>query len=69
MSDARMQVEAIFRCPQCGGVPYKLFRRAPAEHPEVFTHLVWPTDPSVPPPMEATLRCPADQCVLTRSAA
>ena len=49
MSDARLLVEAIFRCPACNGIPYKLFRRSTPEHPEVFTHLVWPTDPSVPP--------------------
>lgn len=68
MSDARLLVEAIFRCPGCNGIPYKLFRRSTPEHPEVFTHLVWPTDPSVPPPLSPTLRCPTDGKELMREA-
>lgn len=69
MSEARMQLEAVFRCPSCGGTPYRLYRRSTEANPEIFTHLVWPAEPGVPPPTEATLRCPADQAVLTRSAA
>lgn len=69
MSDARLHIEAIFKCPSCGGVPYKLYRVSTAEHPDVFTHRLWPTDASLPPPMEAELRCPTDQTVLVRTAA
>lgn len=69
MSDARMEMEAVFRCPQCGGTPYRLYRRSTAANPEVFTHLVWPADPGVPPPTDATLRCPADHTELVRGAA
>lgn len=69
MSDARIELEAMFHCPSCQGTPYKLFRRSTSEHPEIFTHIVWPTEPGVPPPTSPTLRCPADHSVLVRGAA
>ena len=68
MSEARIQVDAVFRCPTCRGVPYKLFRRSTPEHPELFTHLVWPTEIGVPPPLSPTLRCPTDGAELQREA-
>lgn len=69
MTQARMEIEAVFRCPTCKGMPYKLFRRSTEANPDVFTHLVCPTDPSVPPPLEPTLRCPRDGADLVRGTA
>lgn len=69
MTERHLQLEAIFRCPQCGGTPYRLYRRSTEANPEIFTHLVWPTEPGVSPPASATLRCPADGCELARGAA
>lgn len=69
MSDARMEVEAVFRCPQCGGTPYRMYRRSTDANPDVFTHVVWPTEPGVPPPANPTLTCPNDGTMLARSAA
>ena len=68
MSDARLEVEAIFRCEKCGGAPYKLYRRNTAEHPEIFTHVIWPTEQGVPPPLTPTLICPVDGEPLKREA-
>ena len=70
MIDARLELEASFKCPSCGGIPYRLFRRATADHPDIFTHVLWPTDPSILPPSDPrTIVCPTDGSALTRIAA
>jgi len=68
MSDVRLEVEARFRCGTCNGTPYKLYRRNTAEHPEIFTHVVWPTAEDIPPPLTPTLTCPVDGAPLVREA-
>lgn len=67
MSDIKMEVETSFRCPKCNGEPYRLYRRQVKPGAEVFEHLLWPTDPSVPPPLSNTdLRCPNCNVTLER---
>jgi len=67
MSDARLELEATFHCASCHGIPFRLFRRATAEHPDIFTHILWPTDPSILPPADASkIVCPTDGAALRR---
>jgi len=67
MSDARLELEATFKCPSCSGIPYRLFRRATADHPDIFTHILWPTNPSILPPADPrTIICPTDGTPLQR---
>ncbi len=67
MTDTRLEIEATFKCPTCGGTPYKLYRRNTPERQEVFTHVLWPTDRAILPPLDTkTLRCPKDETPLVR---
>ena len=69
MTGARLELEATLKCPTCGGIPYKLFRRSTPEHPEIFTHVLWPSDPGILPPADPRgLVCPNDATVLVREA-
>lgn len=67
MTDTRLELEATFKCPTCSGVPYKLFRRNTPEHPEIFTHVLWPTELGILPPTDHRyVMCPNDGATLVR---
>jgi hypothetical protein len=63
MTERRLEREAIFRCRDCRGTPYVLYRRQnmqpSGELLQTFQHQLWPASPDVPPPLHPEdLRCP-----------
>ena len=67
MSDIKLEVDGVFRCPQCDRTPYRLYRRQTKPGSEIFEHVVWPTDKGIlPPAISSDLRCPKCNVSLKR---
>ena len=64
MPDRRLEIDAVLRCPHCGGTPYTVFRR---QHQQAdgtplpsWEHVLWPAHPGVPPPRTPERICCPD---------
>lgn len=68
MAERRMELDAVLKCPHCGGAPYKVFRRQHAnfvgtDREQLLTsyeHVLWPAHPDVPPPKTPERICCPD---------
>ena len=45
-----LELDSVLRCPQCRGVPFRLYRRRVAPESPVWESVLWPASPDVPPP-------------------
>ena len=73
MSERRLELDARLQCPQCGGVPYLVYRRQHAQADGTllpsFEHILWPTHPALHPPAQPErMLCPACRTELRRVA-
>lgn len=69
MTEPRLEVEADLVCPKCQGHPFRLYRRETKPESGIFTHQLWPTDPSIPPPVSVSqILCPTCRVECRRAA-
>lgn len=71
--DPRLDLDSVLKCPECGGVPYRLFRRENRQKDGTplgtWEHVLWPASPDVAPPRDsAKVCCPDCGCELRRAA-
>lgn len=69
----RLELDAVLRCPACGGVPYRVFRRQHVQADGTglpsWEHVLWPSTPDLPPPIDHRhLVCPDCRLELQRVA-
>lgn len=61
--ERRIEVDCVLRCPECAGIPYKVFRRQNMQADGTllpsYQHVLWPAHPDVPPPLHPErIACP-----------
>lgn len=74
MSERRLEVECSLECPTCSGIPYRIYRRQnvqpTGEVLGTFEHVLWPTSPTIAPPIDPQrIVCPDCGEALRRVAA